>query len=380
VPENETILYRGENYELGQGPGFYGIWPAGAPRPPSIEWWPDSPEGWQGAWSRFSAIETPGTIVPVGPDPAVLARERRRAVLATALLAAGVACGIAGLFPHYLSGASLAQQPAELVPHVIYFAVWTAAAVLIPFGGVRQRIGALLGLGMSIVTFGLFFADAGTAIAGGAHVMGAGLTLGLLGWLVCAAGSVAAFRLKTAGTLGRPFRPGQRLVPALTLVAIAAVGTAVTFAPSWDSLTLKTATGAVQSVTQGNAFANPAPVIAGDVIVMVTLVAVAVAAALWRPIRLGAVLLAGAIVPMVAQAISAMVQVGEPVSPSQLGISNAQASQAGLTISTGLTPWFWFYCLFVLALIVTCAWLMFSRRPAAAGTTAPPAYAGAGQA
>lgn len=380
MPENETILYRGETYELGQGPGFYGIWPAGAPRPPSIEWWPDSPEGWQGAWSRFSAIETPGTIVPVGPDQSRLARERRHAVLAAALLGAGVACGIAGLFPHYLSGASLAQQPPSLVPHVIYFAAWTAAAVLIPFGGVRRRIGALLGLGTSIVTFGLFLADAGTAIAGGAHVMGAGLTLGLIGWLVCAAGSVAAFRLKTAGTVGRPFWPRGRPVLALALAAIAAVGTAVTFAPSWDSYTLNTATGAVQTLTAGNAFANPAGVIAGDVIVMVTLVAVAVVAALWRPIRLGAVLLAGAIVPMVAQAISAMVQVGEAVSPSQFGISNAQASQAGLTISSGLTPWFWLYCVFVLALIVTCAWLLFSSRPPAAETTAPPAYTGVGQA
>ena len=87
--------------------------------------------------------------------------------------------------------------------------------------------------------------------------------------------------------------------PVLTLAAaaLAAVGAAIAFAPSWDSYTLRTAAGLTHTLTAGNSFANPAPVIAGDVAVMVTLVAVVAAAALWRPARLGAVLLAGAVVP-----------------------------------------------------------------------------------
>jgi hypothetical protein len=271
---------------------------------------------------------------------------------------------------------------------VIYLAAWSASALLILLGGARLRVGALLGLGTSIITFGLFFADAGTVIAGGAHLMGAGLVLGLAGWLACAAGSATAFRLRPSGALSRPFWPGnkpfgrdgrpfwqdRRTVLALTLATVAALGTAVTFAPSWDSYTLRTLTGAVQSLTAGNAFANPAPVIAGDVAVMVALVMVAIAAALWRPGRLGAVLLAGAIVPMAAQAISALVQLGEATSPAQLGISSAQAAQAGLTISSGVTPVFWLYCAFILALIVTCAWLLISPRRAAAA--AAPVAAG----
>ena len=40
-----------------------------------------------------------------------------------------------------------------------------------------RTAGALLGAGTSIVTFGLFFADAGQVIAGGAHVLGTGLVL-----------------------------------------------------------------------------------------------------------------------------------------------------------------------------------------------------------
>lgn len=377
--EDVTISYRGASYEIGRGPRFYGIWAAGAPRSQPAQWWPETPEGWSAAWSRFTQLEAPGTIVAVGRpgrpgaaagQPSVAAARPAvavpgwsiRAVIPAALLAAGVACGIAGLFPGYLAGASLAQQPAELVPHVAYLAVWSASALLIGFGGTRLRVGALLATGMSIVTFGFFLADAGTVIAGGAHLMGAGLVLSLVGWLLCAAGSAVAFRVGSAGAPGRPF--GHEIGIALALT-IAALGTAVAFAPSWDSYTLRTSAGATQSLTAGNAFANPAPVIAGNVAVMVALVAVVVAAALWRPIRLRTALLAGAILPMAAQAISALVMLGEGTSPSQFGISPAQAAQAGLTISSGLTPAFWIYCVFVAALVVISARMLIPSRPAA---------------
>ena len=64
--EYVAILYQGSNYELGRGVQFYGIWPAGRPQPQPIEWWPESPEGWAGAWARFTGLE-PGAITPVGP-------------------------------------------------------------------------------------------------------------------------------------------------------------------------------------------------------------------------------------------------------------------------------------------------------------------------
>jgi hypothetical protein len=379
VREDVTISYRGASYEIGRGPRFYGIWAAGAPRSQPAQWWPETPDGWSAAWSRFTQIEAPGTIVAVGrpgrPGPAAgqpsVAAGRPavtvpgwsiRAVIPAALLAAGVACGIAGLFPGYLAGASLAQQPAELVPHVAYLAVWSASALLIVLGGARLRVGALLATGMSIVTFGFFLADAGPAIAGGAHLVGTGLVLSLVGWLACAAGSAVALRVGSAGAPGRPFGHEIGIVLALT---VAALGTAIAFAPSWDSYTLRTSAGATQSLTAGNAFANPAPVIAGNVAVMVALVAVVVAAALWRPVRLRTALLAGAILPMVAQAISALVLLGEGTSPSQFGISPAQAAQAGLTISSGLTPAFWIYCVFVVALVAISARMLIPPRSAA---------------
>jgi hypothetical protein len=463
VPENETILYRGPNFELGHGPGFYGIWPTGSPRPPSIEWWPDTPDGWQGAWARYNALETPGSITMVSPPTAAAGHLGTRAVLAVGLLAAGIICGIAGLFPAYLSGSSLTDSASQLIPHVFYLAGWTASLALILLGGARLKVGVLLSLGLSIVTFGFFFADAGEVIAAGEHLMGAGLALSLIGWLACAAGSVAALPLQAgffrrsvaqirstfapapgaqapqpmmppaapwtpnpaapwtpnptappypsappapsaspaspgaepgpgvpAGP-GGPYAPNpaygayqpppasrwsnpasRRAVVTVAVAAVAALGAAITFAPSWDSYTLRTAAGAVHTLTAGNAFSNPAAVIVGDVAVMVALVLVAVAATLWRPLRLGAVLLAGAVIPMVAQAISALAQLGEGVSPTEFGISRAQASQLGLTISQSLTPVFWFYCAFVVILAVICGWLFVAPHRTAPAVAAAP--------
>ena len=296
------------------------------------------------------------------------------AIAAAALLGAGVVLGVAGLFPAYLGGSSLARQADQVIPHAIYLAVWTASAVLILLGGARLRIGALLSLGLSVVTFGLFFADAGLAIAGAGSTGGAGLVLALIGWLACAAGSVVAFLARPApvgrpGQLGSPgllARPRGSALGPLVLLVLAGLGVAAAFAPAWDSFTLHTAAGQSQSVTAGNAFSNPGLVIAGDVAVMIALAAVVIVAALWRPVRHGAVLLAGAIIAMAAQAISALVQAGETPSPAQFGISSAQASQLGLTISSGFTPAFWIYCGFLVALIVSCAWMLFTPAPAPA--------------
>ncbi len=384
--ENVTISYRGAGYEIGRGEHFYGIWAASSSQPQPLEWWPATPEGWAAAWARFTSIETPGTIVPVGQSAAPvqapagpaagpgqagpssgdvissgpagggpLSGRHLGTLIAIALLAVGVVLGIAGLFPSYLGGASLAGQPDELAPHLIYLAAWAASAVLIFLGGTRRGVGTLLAVGVSAVTFGFFFADAGTAMAGGASVMGAGLVLGLVSWACAAAGSAVAFLARPAGGFGRPHSDDMGPV---VMLMLAAIGTAAAFAPSWDSFTLRSAAGATQTLTEGNAFANPAQVIVGNVLVMVALVAVVAAAALWRPTRLGAALLAGAIIPMAAEAISALVQIGEAVSPAQFGISAGQASQIGLTISSGFTAAFWIYCAFLVALIASFAWML----------------------
>jgi hypothetical protein len=430
VRDKVTIAYRGSKYELGRGPTFFGIWPAGASRSQPMQWWPDSTEGWSAAWTRFTDLEAPGTIVPVGRRTAPASQvaapasqgaaragedsltagrseftagqgdftagqgavpagpriaDAPRGFIAAALLAAGVVLGVIGLFPGYLGGASLAQQPAQLVPHVIYLAAWTASAVLIALGGTRLRLGALLGAGLSLVTFGLFFADAGTAMAGGLHLAGAGLWLAILGWVACAAGSAMAMLLPPARRPGVPAEPGRGASPlgmprgsqvgAALLLVLAGLGAAIAFAPSWDSFTLRTATGLSQYLTAGNAFANPGPVIAGDVAVMVALAAVVIAAAMWRPTRHGAVLVAGAAIPMVAQGISALIEASETATPAQFGFTPAEAERLGLTISSGLTPAFWIYGAFVLTLVVSCAWMLLTPRDFTAVSAGP--YAGA---
>ena len=383
---------------------------------------------------------------------------RRGPALALAgagLLGFGVLLGLIGLFPGYVGSPSLASQTDQLVPHLLYLAAWAVSAVLILLGvrsrsrmarqstlrqGAPQqatlepgapafaapspgaagfditRTGALLGIGLSAVTFGLFVADLGEVISGGASLLGAGLVLSLLGWLACAAGSAVAFTARPGpgspagvpahstppdstppdstppdgtppdGTpsyaapshgllghaLGRPARPRRRDAGPLALLVLAAIGTVATFTPSWDSYTLTQATtGTAQTITAGDAFANPGAVIAGNVAVMVAVVAVAVLAALWRPARQGAVLLAGAIVPLAAQAISALIQVNEPVTPSLFGISQAQASAAGLTITSGVTPIFWVYCVFVISLLISCAWMLTTPHYPAMPAPAP---------
>jgi len=420
VFDKVIITYRGARYEIGRGWGFYGVWTTGAPRSQPLERWPETPEGWSAAWARFASIEAPGTIVPVGRNtppvapaapregedpgpfgentalpgetgetvvtpagavpytpygqytgPSVPVRSGRPArIIAAALLGAGVILGVAGLFPAYIGTASLAQQADQVIPHAIYLAVWTASAVLVLLGGTRLRLGALLSLGLSAVTFGLFFADAGVAIsAAGSPGGGAGLVLSFIGWLACAAGSVVAFLAGPAGGPATAVQPdrlarprGAALGPAV-LTVLSGLGVAAAFAPAWDSFTLRTAAGQVQSLTAGNAFSNPGLVIFGDVAVMIALAAAVITAALWRPARHGAMLLAGATIPMAAQAISALVQVSEPPKPAQFGISSAQASQLGLTISAGVTPAFWIYFVFLVALIVSCAWMFFTPSP-----------------
>ena len=227
--DNVTITHRGASYEIGRGRDFYGIWMTGAPRSRPLDRWPETPEGWSAAWTRFASIEVPGSIVPVS-RPVVPALGGNAAPIAAAgLLGAGVVLGVAGLFPAYLGGSSLAQQADQVIPHAIYLAVWAASAVLILLGGARLRPGALLGLGLSAVTFGLFFADAGTAITGTGNAGGAGLVLSLIGWLACAAGSVAAFLVRPAsppacqpGQLGSPgslaWPRGSALGPVVMLV------------------------------------------------------------------------------------------------------------------------------------------------------------------
>jgi hypothetical protein len=388
VPEKAVISHRGEKYEIGRGKRFYGIWVVGAPYDAPVDRWPENRDGWQQAWARFTTIQEPGTIAAVtrerkglplrlgrrpardnadgGATAAPAARRSRRGAVLLAgegLLVLGVVLGLAGLFPAYEGSQSLLSQWDQVVPHFFYVIGWALAAALVALSVARPsnaaRVGSLFGLGLSAVTFGLFLADLGQVTSGGVS-LGSGLVVSLLGWFACTAGSALAFAASpgSAEQPSRPVRPGPRHAGPLALLVLAAIGTAAAFAPSWDSYVLAFASeGTSQTITAGNAFDNPGVVIAGNVLVMVAIIGVAILAALWRPPRQGALLLAGAIVPLAGEAISALIQAGQQASPAMFGISSAQASAAGLTISTGLTGIFWVYFVFVISLLVSCAWL-----------------------
>lgn len=390
VPEKTIISHRGEKYEIGRGKRFYGIWVVGAPYDAPVDRWPENPDGWRQAWARFTAIEVPGTINPVTREREGLRLGRRKAasdikagdsaandgeavrtrsrrgsglLLGEGLLVLGVVLGLAGLFPaYYRGGQSLLSQSDQVVAHLIYVIGWALTAALVAFSVARPSraawLGALFGLGLSVVTFGLFLADWGQ-LTGPARP-GLGLVVSSLGWLACTTGTalVLGAGAGPAEAVSRPGRPGRGHAGPVALLALSAIGTAAAFAPAWDSyLLVARATGATQTITAGNAFAYPALAVAGNVCVMVAIVGVAAVAALWRPARHGAVLLAGAIVPFAAQFTSALIQAGQPASPALFGISPAQASSLGLTISPGLTGIFWVYFVFVISLFVSCAWL-----------------------
>ena len=480
VPEKAVISHRGEKYEIGRGKRFYGIWVVGAPYDAPVDRWPENPDGWQQAWTRFTALERPGTIQPVarerrglrsssarpafgsgqpdapafggpggpggpvlgGPVPsgpafgavpnsapaygtpaygaapqwatqagtapnvaapigdtalggnpaegiaafgaAAPARTRRGGLLLAgeALLVLGVVLGIAGIFPAYEGGQSLLSQSDQVVAHLFNVIGWAVTAGLVALSVARPsnaaRLGALFGLGLSAVTFGMFVADWGQVTVSGVS-LGTGLIVSTLGWLACTAGAALVLGTRTgtaapADLPSRPVRLGPGQAGPVALLVLAAVGTAAAFAPSWDRyLLVAKATGASQTITAGNAFDNPGLTVAGNVLVMVAVVAVAAVAALWRPSRHGALLLAGAIVPLVAQVISAMIQTGEPVSSTMFGISSADASAMELTITTGLTGIFWVYLVFVISLLVSCVWLFTEPgRPVMPGIGVPP--------
>ena len=157
---------------------------------------------------------------------------------------------------------------------------------------------------------------------------------------------------------GWPARPTRAHAGPLALLVLAGIGTAAAYFPSWDSYTVTQAsTGTTQTYILGNAFSEPGVMIAGSVAVMVAVVAVAALAALWRPARQGALLLAGAVVPLAAQAISALLQIKQPAF-DVFGLTQAEAKAYGVTIASGMAPIFWVYVVFVIALLVSCAWLL----------------------
>ena len=329
---------------------------------------PASPEQqWDQVPTRLSAssARSPRPGVSGQPGPGSIGPSHRHTVAsgpasrrlpASALLGLGVILGLAGLFPRYWAGLTLVSQPRELIRPLSYIAVWAAATVGVFGGKTVARSAALLGAGLGAVLFGFFLGDLGYVISGQVKP-GPGFVLSALGWLACTAGSVYALTVRGGPRGGSP----QGGVTPLGLVTVAAsIGTAITFLPSWTKVTL-VQHGISHSITAKSTFAAGGLEAAGVVAVMVALIAVAIVAALRRPIGDGSVMLAGAVVPMTAEAITYLI------------IDSGKGyHEASRIISLGETPDFWIYCLLLTALVASCA-CMLVTLPRANGDAAAPA-------
>jgi hypothetical protein len=373
VSEKVVISYQGARFRLGRSQTFFAIWPDGMPLDQPLEQWPATPEGWSAAWVRFNELETPGTIVTAqapaaasvwGGRPSAPTLTGFKVTNSSALLVIGVVFGVVGLFPGYWGNSSLASQTDQLVAHLLYLLAWAIASVGVLAGGNKARIGALVGLGTSAATLGLFVSDIGQL--NGASV-GAGLVLALIGWVACTAGVVLALRGSWKWRELLVERLSARSIAGTAVLGAVAVGVAVTYALSWDTLTIASSQGQLQTSAYGNIVSESGVEVFGTVLVMIAIITVATFAGLWRNITAGAALLAGVLFAVVAQAISAPIQAHD-----QTSVFAAGAKSAGdVFISYGLTPSFWLYCLFAVALVVSCAWMLVSPAGSAIAVGAP---------
>jgi hypothetical protein len=371
VSEKVVISYQGARFRLGRSQTFFAIYPDGMPLDQPIEQWPATPDGWSAAWIRFNELETPGTIVQAQSPAAAWGGRTSAPALtgfkvtnASALLVIGVVFGAVGLFPSYWTGMTLISSAGELVPHLFYLVAWAVAAIGVLAGGNRARVGALLGLGTSAATLGLFVTDIGEPGVSA----GAGLILACIGWFACTAGVVLALRgtWNPRALILRHASPG--VLAGTALLGAVGIGAAVTYALSWNTLTFATAEGELQTLAQGNISSQGGMDIFGSVLVMAAVIAVPVIAGLWRNTRVGAALLAGLLVPVVAQGISAVIETHDQTAQ----YASSLKSGGDTFISYGLTPSFWLYCLFGVALVVSCAWMLFSPPAVGADAVAAP--------
>ena len=287
--------------------------------------------------------QQPGAGRKLAPHRHTVASDPRgRRLTASALLGLGVILGLAGLFPHYWTGLTLASQPRELVRPLCYIVVWAAATIGVLRGSTVARSAALLAAGLGAVLFGFFLADLGYVSSGHLKI-GAGFVLSLLGWLACTAGSVCALTVRVTPRSGSP----RAAVTPLGLVTVsAAIGTAVTFLPSWTKVSW-VQHGISHTITSKGVLAMGGVIAAGNVVAIVALIAIAIVAAVRRPIRDGAVMLAGAIVPMIAGAAYFVV------------LDSVRAyHEASIVVSYRETSDFAIYCLLLIVLVASCACML----------------------
>lgn len=350
VLEEMAITQQGLRYALGRDLDGYAVLDTASGGTTVVARFPLTSQGWFSARREFEHLEQASPATPAQP---LLSSDALTPMAArSAVMLAGVALGAVGVFPSYFTGVSLGSHIDQLLPHLVYLLGWAVAGVMV-LTPRFARVGAIGAVGLTVMSFSFFVTDIGTAVSSSTQSGGPGLYLSLFGWALCAGGSFAAL----VGTQNRAQRDSLQLHEKLLIPGlIVVIGAAITFALPWDSYHLvAVATGQSESFTAGNAFSNPGAILTGELLTMVAMVVVLGLAFAWRPIATGSALFVGAMIPLLAQLFSALLQPAPSL--AQFGVSPAVASQDQVHLSAGYTAWFYLYCAAIGLLVLAAGWM-----------------------
>ncbi len=147
--------------------------------------------------------------------------------------------------------------------------------------------------------------------------------------------------LPVAAAVGSGEGPPERSLHWTVLLGILGLATAGAFIPSWDHyVAVVGSTGQSFSSNVGYAFSGRWEEILGNVLVVMALAAVPIAASRWRNRAAGAAAVAGALMVLASQLVSAVVQVDQAVPSSAFGLTPRQYSQYGVRAGVKLTGWY----------------------------------------
>ena len=273
-------------------------------------------------------------------------------------MVACVGLHIAAMFPQYTGKppTAVVASPDETAIYICLEAGWALAALLV-LSRTSVRGGVALGAGLGAVEVGLLTTDMAILLRGsngsapGVWLAWAALAAGLAGVLF---GASTVPMQEPRGIPTPSFNIRAVLTVLVAIVAIAA------FWPSWDHYHLVSTTGRTLDLTQGDAFAQPVGIMAGEVVAGVAIGIVALVAAFWSPPAVGAWATGGVVIALASQLVSGIVQVHEPLSETIGNTSglNVAASSLWLTASWTID------LLAALALIALAIWAGVDGRPA----------------
>ena len=301
----------------------------------------------------------------IATNPVAAAKPAGREVaLAGGLLLLSVGVHVAAMFPAYTVSppASVVSMPYEMAEYICLAVGWLVAGLLV-LSRLSVRGGVALGAGIAAVELGFLITDLAASVqASGRGTAGLWLAFAALG-LGGAGVLLGASLLPTGAPRLRPFN--QTVDARSVMTVLAAVLAVAAFLPSWDKYEVLNSAGHTSTVTLGDAFAQPAGVMAGELVAALALGVIAIAGAFWAPLSVGAWMTAGVLVALSSQLISAAVQVSQPVSTTVAG----QPATVSLT---------WFWALDVAAAVALAGlalWSGLASRGTSSQTTSAPGTA-----